>query len=33
MMSSHEDIKSLMKYDHRRENLEKNPTNGLHYDH
>jgi integrase/recombinase XerD len=32
MMSGHKDIRSLMKYDHGRENLEKNPVNRLHYD-
>ena len=32
MMSGHKDIRSLMKYDHGRENLEKNPINRLHYD-
>jgi integrase/recombinase XerD len=32
MMSGHKDIRSLMKYDHGRENLEKNPVNNLHYD-
>ena len=32
MMSGHKDIRSLMKYDHGRENLEKNPVNKLHYD-
>lgn len=31
MMSGHKDIRSLMKYDHGRENLEKNPVNRLHY--
>lgn len=32
MMSGHKDIRSLMKYDRGRENLEKNPVNKLHYD-
>jgi len=32
MMSGHKDVRSLMKYDHGRENLEKNPINRLHYD-
>ena len=32
MMSGHRDVRSLMKYDHGRENLEKNPVNRLHYD-
>jgi integrase/recombinase XerD len=32
MMSGHKDIRSLMRYDHGRENLEKNPINRLHYD-
>ncbi len=32
MMSGHKDIRSLMKYDHGRENLEKNPVNRLNYD-
>ena len=32
MMSGHRDIRSLMKYDHGRENLEKNPVNRLNYD-
>jgi integrase/recombinase XerD len=32
MMSGHKDIRSLMKYDHGRENLERNPINRLHYD-
>ncbi len=32
MMSGHKDIRSLMKYGHGRENLEKNPVNRLHYD-
>jgi site-specific recombinase XerD len=32
MMSGHKDIRSLMKYDHGRENIEKNPINRLHYD-
>jgi integrase/recombinase XerD len=32
MMSGHKDIRSLMKYDHGRENIEKNPVNRLHYD-
>lgn len=32
MMSGHKDIRSLMKYDHGRENLEKNPVNRLRYD-
>jgi integrase/recombinase XerD len=31
MMSGHKDIRSLMKYDHGRENLEKNAINRLHY--
>ncbi|MGA9774148.1 MAG: tyrosine-type recombinase/integrase [Blastocatellia bacterium] len=32
MMSGHRDVRSLMKYDHGRENIEKNPVNRLHYD-
>lgn len=32
MMSGHKDVRSLMKYDHGRENIEKNPVNRLHYD-
>jgi integrase/recombinase XerD len=32
MMSGHKDIRSLMRYDRGRENLEKNPVNKLHYD-
>lgn len=32
MMSGHKDIRSLMRYDRGRDNLEKNPVRGLHYD-
>jgi integrase/recombinase XerD len=32
MMSGHKDIRCLMRYDHGRENMEKNPINRLHYD-
>ena len=32
MMSGHKDTRSLMKYDHSRENLEKNPVNKLSYE-
>ena len=32
MMSGHKDVRSLMKYDHGRENLDKNPVNRLNYD-
>lgn len=32
MMSGHKDPKTVMKYDHGRENLEQNATNFLHYD-
>ena len=32
MMSGHKDIRTLMRYDHGRENLEQNPVNRLHYE-
>lgn len=32
MMSKHRDPKTVMRYDHERYNLKRNPANGLGYD-
>ncbi len=32
MMSKHEDLKTVMRYDYDRDNLERNPVSSLTYD-
>ncbi len=32
MMSKHKDLKTVMRYDHGRENLDQNAVNSLGYD-